>query len=386
MAAFATAIPAQPTRANIAIQPSGAFLSTKARSSFASFEGLKATNGTIFGAKAAVAFEAAEDNRMRMANLRAIRDRMGTVKNTQKITEAMRLVAAAKVRKAQDAVLQGRPFADKIVQVRQKSSVLYGLQNRLKIDTNDIPLLQQRPVKKIGILVIGGDRGLCGGYNAFLMKAVAMRCKELDEQGIAYTLITVGRKADQFFSRREYPIDRKFDANAAPTPMQSLMIADECLSLFLSGEVDKVELIYTRFISLISSKPVTQTLLPLDISGLESATDEIFRLTTAQGKLVVDVRDEPVPKGPEVPSTALFDQDPITLLNALLPLYLNAQIYRALQEAVASELSARMTAMQAATDNAKAVVKNLGLVYNRARQAAITQEILEVVGGAEALN
>lgn len=314
-----------------------------------------------------------------MPNLKAIRDRIQSVKNTRKITEAMRLVAAAKVRRAQEQVIATRPFADRLAQV------LYGLQSRLKFEDADLPLMRQRQVQTVGILVISGDRGLCGGYNTNVIRRAENRAKELTGEGIAYKYILVGRKANQYFKRREQPIDAAFTGmEQIPTADEASRIADELLSLFLSEEVDRVELVYTRFVSLVSSKPVVQTLLPLDLQGLEPADDEIFRLTTRGGVFEVERERIESPLS-SLPQDMLFEQDPVQILEALLPLYLNNQILRALQESAASELAARMTAMNNATDNAKELAKSLTLSYNKARQAAITQEILEVVSGANAL-
>jgi F-type H+-transporting ATPase subunit gamma len=162
------------------------------------------------------------------------------------------------------------------------------------------------------------------------------------------------------------------------------MIGDELLSLFLSDTVDRVELVYTKFVSLISSRPVIQTLLPLTAQGLEVQDDEIFRLTTRGGDFEVTREKVTTPTVP-FPRDMIFEQDPAQILDALLPLYLNNQLLRALQESAASELAARMTAMNNASENASELVGTLTLSYNKARQAAITQEILEVVGGANAL-
>ncbi|RZM82442.1 F0F1 ATP synthase subunit gamma [Leptolyngbya iicbica] len=314
-----------------------------------------------------------------MANLKAIRDRIKSVKNTRKITEAMRLVATAKVRRAQEQVIATRPFADRLAQV------LHGLQTRLKFEDVDLPLLQERPVEKVALLVISGDRGLCGGYNGNVIRRAEKRAQELTGSNIEYTYILVGRKAVQYFNRREQPIDSKFtELEQIPTAEEASQIADQLLSLFLSGTVDRVELVYTKFVSLVSSRPVVQTLLPLDPQGLEAEDDEIFRLITRSGR--IDVTREKVAVGDRaLPKDMLFEQDPVQILDALLPLYFSNQILRALQEAAASELAARMTAMNNASDNASQLVKSLTLDYNKARQAAITQEILEIVGGAEAL-
>ncbi|MEO1094168.1 MAG: F0F1 ATP synthase subunit gamma [Cyanobacteria bacterium J06638_28] len=314
-----------------------------------------------------------------MANLKTIRDRIKSVKNTRKITEAMRLVATAKVRRAQAQVIATRPFADRLAQV------LYSLQSRLKFEDVDLPLLQQRSVKKVALLVISGDRGLCGGYNTNVIRRGEDRQKELAAAGVDYTYVLVGRKASQYFGRRNHPIDAKFtDLEQIPTAEEASNIADQLLSLFLSGTVDRVELVYTKFVSLVSSRPAVQTLLPLDPQGLETKDDEVFRLITREGRIdvareKVAVEDRPLPKD------MLFEQDPVQILDALLPLYFSNQILKALQEAAASELASRMTAMSNASDNASQLVKQLTLDYNKARQAAITQEILEIVSGASAL-
>jgi F-type H+-transporting ATPase subunit gamma len=315
-----------------------------------------------------------------MPSLKSIRDRIKSVKNTQKITEAMRLVAAAKVRRAQEQVIATRPFADRLAQV------LYGLQARLRFEEANLPLLRTRETKTVGILVVSGDRGLCGAYNGNVIRRAENRAKELQDEGINYRYVLVGRKAAQYFERRNQPIDAIFTGlEQVPTASEASQIADQLLSLFLSDTVDKVELIYTRFVSLISSRPVIQTLLPLDPQGLEDAEDEIFRLTTRGGQFQVERQRVDTPAPQSFPQDMLFEQDPLQILDALLPLYLNNQLLRALQESAASELASRMTAMSNASDNAKQLISTLTLSYNKARQSAITQEILEVVAGAEAL-
>jgi F-type H+-transporting ATPase subunit gamma len=315
-----------------------------------------------------------------MANLKSIRDRIQSVKNTKKITEAMRLVAAAKVRRAQEQVIATRPFADRLAQV------LYGLQARLRFEEANLPLLRSREVRKVGLLVVTGDRGLCGAYNSNVIRRADERAKELKKEGIDYTFVLVGRKAIQYFQRREQPIDATYaNLEQIPTATEASQLADELLSLFLSETVDRVELIYTKFVSLVSSRPVVQTLLPLDPQGLEVSDDEIFRLTTRSGQFEVQ-RERVTTPAQTMPQDMIFEQNPVQILDALLPLYLNNQLLRALQESAASELAARMTAMNNASDNASELIGGLTLSYNKARQAAITQEILEVVGGAEALS
>jgi F-type H+-transporting ATPase subunit gamma len=314
-----------------------------------------------------------------MPNLKSIRDRIQSVKNTKKITEAMRLVAAAKVRRAQEQVTATRPFADTLAQV------LYGLQNRLRFGEANLPLLKQREVRSVALLVVSGDRGLCGGYNSNVIRRAEQRAKELEAEGVKCTYVLVGRKATQYFERRKASIENNYTGlEQIPSASQAAEIADELLSLFLSEKVDRVELVYTRFVSLISSRPVIQTLLPLNPQGLEVHDDEIFRLTTRGGNFQVE-REVVPQKVVSFPTDMIFEQNPVQILDSLLPLYINNQLLRALQESAASELAARMTAMNNASDNASELIKSLSLSYNKARQAAITQELLEVVAGAEAL-
>ncbi|XP_075523114.1 ATP synthase gamma chain, chloroplastic-like [Primulina tabacum] len=310
--------------------------------------------------------------------LRDLRDRIESVKNTQKITEAMKLVAAAKVRRAQEAVVNSRPFSETLVEV------LYNINEQLQTDDIDVPLTKVRPVKKVALVVVTGDRGLCGGFNNAILKKAESRIRDLKDLGLEYTVISVGKKGNTYFIRRPaIPVDRFVEGTNLPTAKEAQAIADDVFSLFVSEEVDKVELLYTKFVSLVKSDPVIHTLLPLspkgeicDINGVcvDAAEDEFFRLTTKEGKLTVE-RDIVRAKTPEFSPILQFEQDPVQILDALLPLYLNSQILRALQESLASELAARMTAMSNATDNAVELKKNLSLAYNRQRQAKITGEI-----------
>ncbi|CAH9139597.1 unnamed protein product [Cuscuta epithymum] len=322
-------------------------------------------------------------------DLRQLRDRIVSVKNTGKITEAMKLVAAAKVRRAQEAVVNGRPFSETLVEV------LYNINEQLQQSdaVNEIPLTRVRPVKKVALVVITGDRGLCGGFNNSLIRKAEARISDIKSLGIDYTVISVGKKGNSYFSRRPHiPVDRFLDGSSLPTSKDAQAIADDVYSLFISEEVDKVELLYTKFVSLVKSEPVIQTLLPIspvgevcDINGkcVDAAEDEFFRLTTREGKLTVE-RDVRRRETPEFSPIMAFEQDPIQILDALLPLYLNSQILRALQESMASELAARMSAMSSATDNANDLKKTLSISYNRERQSKITGEILEIVAGANA--
>jgi F-type H+-transporting ATPase subunit gamma len=309
----------------------------------------------------------------------AIRDRITSVKNTKKITMAMKLVAAAKVRRAQDAVLATRPFSETL------QSVFGGLINRLDGEAIDLPLLTTRDVKKVTLTVITGDRGLCGGYNSFMIKKSEARFKELKNQGIEVDFLLIGKKGISYFQRRNYPIRRTFECGQNPNAKQALAISEELLNTFLSGESDAVELFYTKFVSLIASTPSVRTLVPFSASDITKKGDEVFQLTSQSGEFGVKRSELGIAEPQEFPNDMIFEQDPIQIVNSILPLYINGQILRCLQESVASELAARMQSMQSASDNAGELAKRLSLEYNRARQAAVTQELLEIVAGASAL-
>jgi len=309
----------------------------------------------------------------------AIRDRISTVKNTRKITMAMKLVAAAKVRRAQDAVLATRPFSETL------QSVFGGLIQRLGGESIDLPLLTQREVKKVTLCVITGDRGLCGGYNSMMIKKSEARYKELKASGIDVDFLLIGKKGIKYFKRRNYPIRKTYECGQNPTSKQALEISEELASTFLSGETDAVELFYTKFLSLIASSPSVRTLVPFAASDVTKKGDEVFQLTSESGHFNVERTELAVAEPQEFPNDMIFEQDPIQIVNAILPLYLNGQLLRCIQESVASELAARMQSMQSASDNAGKLAKDLSMEYNRARQAAVTQEILEIVSGASAL-
>ena len=316
-----------------------------------------------------------------------MRDRITSVNSTRKITEAMKLVAAAKVRRAQDAVINARPFSESLVKV------LFAINTRLAGEDIDVPLCAVRPVKSVLVMCCTGDRGLCGGYNNFIIKKTEARVRELEAQGLKVKLVTVGKKGSVYFGKRsQYTVVKKFEMGQAPKTEEAQAIADEIYSEFVGEDVDKVEMIYSRFVSLIQAEPSVQTLLPLskegeicDVNGVcvDATDDIIFTLTSEDGKFAV--------KGEKVETEVAgfegvmqFEQDPNQILDALLPLYMNSQILRALQESLASELAARMNAMSTASDNAKDLSKRLTLEYNRKRQAKITSEIIELVAGAAA--
>ena len=252
-------------------------------------------------------------------------------------------------------------------------------------------------MKNVALVVITGDRGLCGSFNAGIIKMAENRIAELTDLGLDCTVISVGQKGNSYFRRRNrtpvVTVDRFVVVGGFPTAKEAQVIADDVFSLFVSEEVDKVELLYTKFVSFVESEPVIQTLLPLSVKGevfdengnsVDAMEDELFRLTTKGGKLSVE-RENVKTEKVEFPPYLEFEQDPVQILDALMPLYMNSQILRALQESMASELAARMSAMSNATENAVALQKSLSVSYNRERQAKITGEILEIVAGADAL-
>ena len=289
-----------------------------------------------------------------MPNPREIHRRMRSVKNIQQITKAMKRVAAARLRRAQEKAASTRPFADKIERllltaVSDKSA----LQD---LSEKEFPLLADRPVNKTGFIVVAADKGLAGSYNSNLLKHAAAEIAETEN----YYLITVGRKAKEFFQHRGYDVAKDiFGLSDKPNFEYAEQIAKAAVDAFKSGEVDEVKLISTRFKSALSYTPETLNLLPVLPPAGEG-------------------------KGGEA-GDVLFEPSAKALLAQLLPYYVNTRIYAALMQSAASELGARMTAMSSATDNASDLLRSLELSYNKARQAGITREINEIVGGAEAL-
>lgn len=310
---------------------------------------------------------------------RVLRDRMKSVKNTRRITEAMRLVAAARVRRAQDAVLKTRPL---IAQLQLVYKTVLEACNQEEIE---LPILEVRDVKKVSLVLVTGDRGLCGSYNSAVIKSATRRIAKLSEQGIDTQLVLVGKKGEQWFIRRKTPVAATFVLGNIPQPSVGSELANLLVAQFLTKEIDAAEIIYTRFNNLISSEPSIRTLLPLSLSGIESEEDEVFKVTSKDGKLVVK-KEDPISKGPVSIPDYIFEDEPADILNTMLTLYFSTTIMRCMQESVASELASRMTAMQSASNNAKKIGQKLAQVYNRARQATVTQEILEISAGAAALN
>lgn len=300
-------------------------------------------------------------------------------------------MAAARVRRAQEAVINCRPFTETLV------GILHSINQCAQSEDVDFPLSNVRPVKRVALIVVTGDKGLCGGFNNAVIKKANSRVDELKHRGVDCVVVSVGKKGNAYFSRRDdVEVDKCIEGGSVyPTAKEAQVIADDVFSLFVSEEVDKVELVYTKFVSLVKSDPVIHTLLPLSVKGesrdvngesVDAMEDEMFRLTSKDGKLAVERTKVEVVERPEMISPLMqFEQDPVQILDAMMPLYLNSQILRALQESLASELASRMSAMSNATDNAVELKKSLTVAYNRERQAKITGELLEIVAGAEAL-
>jgi F-type H+-transporting ATPase subunit gamma len=292
---------------------------------------------------------------------RILRGRIRTVQATKKITRAMELIAASRIVKAQQRVAAAVPYSEQITEVVKDLAAAGG--------STSSPLLAGREtVGNIAYVVITADRGLCGGYNAGVQRAAEGEIKADVLQGRDYSVIAVGRKAESYFRFRGYKIKAKFAGfSDAPSYANAKEIGQHVVDLFVNGEVDRVELIYTRFISAGSQEVVQRPLVPLE------------RDTVAGG----DGR----PGGEEAGPAADFEYepDPTTILDSLLPKYIEARIYAALLNAAASEHAFRQRAMKSATDNADELIKNLSRIMNRARQDSITTEIMEIVSGAEAL-
>ncbi|MBZ0199702.1 MAG: ATP synthase F1 subunit gamma [Ignavibacteriaceae bacterium] len=287
-----------------------------------------------------------------MATLSDIKTRIKGVQNTQQITKAMKMVAAAKLRRAQEAVTNSRPYA------RQISILLSHLVSDESKAVN--PFFLGREVKNIAVVVVTADKGLCGAFNTNLIKEVTQYVAAV-ELGVNTHLISVGRKGYDFFRKRDYNIAGNYSGIFQSLKYeQALGITQELIDKFLDGTFDKVVLVYNEFKSIIQQRVVTEQFLPIPIS------DEGEKDTT---------------KLPDF----IFEPDQKAIFEYLLPKHLKAQMWRSLLESNASEQGARMTAMDNATTNAKELIRSLNLTYNKERQAAITKEILEIVSGANAL-
>jgi F-type H+-transporting ATPase subunit gamma len=289
-----------------------------------------------------------------MANTQDIRRRIKSIRNTAQITKAMQMVAASKMRKAQQHALAGRPYAQLL------NRVLVSLEGRT--DPLLHPLLQVRPVRKELVLVISTDKGLAGALTTNLMREAAGFATEQT----AY--VTSGRKARQFVARTRRELLADFELKDAPTILETKAISKFCVEKFLSGEVDKVTVLYTHFVNTISQRPLAQTLLPISPLAFEAAAAVA------------------VPEGAKGPMLEyIFEPSPQAVLDFMLPYYVQFQVFQMILDARASEHSARMVAMKNATDNANQFIKDLTLEYNKMRQASITTELLEIATAQMAL-
>ncbi len=294
-----------------------------------------------------------------MANLKEVRNRITSVSSTQQITSAMKMVSAAKLRRAQDAIVQMRPYAGKLKEI---------LENLSASDSSEGIYAKQREVKNVLLVVITSNRGLCGGFNANVIKAASRMARE-QYSGCNVSVLAIGKKATDFFKKTEYGIvgsdmprglNDLFDdltfANVSP-------VAEKIMKLFVDLQFDKIELVYNQFKNAAVQITTVEQFLP-----------------------IASVESNPTPSGKSGGSPDyIFEPDKEFIVADLIPRSLKTQLFKALLDSHAAEHGARMTSMHKATDNAGALIKELKLMYNKARQAAITNEILEIVGGAEAL-
>ncbi len=289
-----------------------------------------------------------------MATLRDIRRRIKAVKNTSQITKAMKMVAAAKLRRAQGRMLELRPYSDKMYEILRS---LGGMQ-----DPELHPLLAKRPRKTVDVVVLTSDRGLCGAFNTNVMKAATAFVGDLKSQGFQVTISAIGRKAGDFYKRREIPLRAKWTGISGKISyVNAQEIAGSLMQGFINEEFDEVFLLYNEFINVVSQKVKVKKLLPLSAEDGEEKG--------APGE-AVDFIFEPSPK-------AIYEK--------LLPKALEIEVFRALLESQTSEEAARMTAMENASKNANEMIQRLTLVANKVRQATITRELMDIVGGVEAL-
>jgi F-type H+-transporting ATPase subunit gamma len=288
-----------------------------------------------------------------MATIRQVRSRIKVAKNIQQITKAMKMVAAARLKRAQDRVQAARPYARAMREMMTSLARAVG-------DSADLPQLEVRAPRNIGFLIVTSDRGLAGSYNSALLRRVVELLKGYDKERVR--LYVAGRKGIAFLKRRGFNVVQEFAfANTGVTFGDARDITRIISDDFTNGQIDQLFMVYNSFLSAISQKPTDVQLLPIQTPDADDA---------APGDEVEDY---------------IFEPSADVLMRALLPRYLEGQTYQALLEATASEHGARMTAMSAATDNAGKMITSLTLQLNRARQAGITREISEIVGGAEAL-
>lgn len=290
-----------------------------------------------------------------MATLRDIKRRIVGVKNTQQITKAMKMVAAARLRRAQENILNARPYSKKIAEV---------LQHLLSIEKGfNNPLFIQREVKRVAVVVVTSDRGLCGSFNMNVIRTAEEMVKgELSSfsSSSSLELYCVGKKGNDYFTKRNYPVVGSHPGIFSHLKFEFASgLIKELTSKFVNGDIDKVLVVYNEFKSVIQQKTIVEQLFP--IQPFESHEPDSKQLDY------------------------IYEPDKVRIIETLLPKHLNAQMWRVLLDSYAAELGARMTAMDMATENAKELIRSLNLTYNSKRQAAITTEILEIVSGANAL-
>lgn len=291
-----------------------------------------------------------------MPSTRDIRRRIKSVKSTAQITKAMQMVASSKMRRAQLAALAGRPYASLMNEILAAVTEGSG-------DFNH-PLMEKREIRKRALIVISTDKGLCGALNSNLLREAA----KYDKNTTVY--LCAGRKASQFVARTKRALAAEFTYKDSPQFEEARAISKFAQDMFLKGEVDRVDVLYTNFINTLSQKPEIRSLLPLgEITAVEAGVTG-----TGEGQALKKSERE-----------YLFEPNASTVLANLLPHYINFQVYQYLLEAKASEHSARMVAMKNATDNAKQIIKDLTLEYNKLRQANITKELLEITSAAMAM-
>ncbi len=291
-----------------------------------------------------------------MESTRDIKGRIKSVTNIQQITKAMKMVAAARLRKAEEKATGARPYAQKVEELlRRASSAAPGYTH---------PLLAERETKRVGYLVICGDKGLAGAYNSNVMKKTVAEFAGKDSEN--YRVYVCGKQAKNYLKFRGYRVDSyHFGFSDRPSADDSITLAKEVIDLFNKGEIDEVQIIYTKFYTALRQQVTMTRLLPIEAPEAEEA---------AEGNGMA---------GEEVPY--IFLPDAAAVLDNLLPQYVQVQIYNAMLQSAASELGSRMAAMSAATDNAAERIADLNLTYNKARQSQVTNEISEIVGGANAL-
>jgi len=289
-----------------------------------------------------------------MATLREIRSRITGVKNTQKITKAMKMVAASRLRRAQEAIVSARPYARKLGELLRHLVT--------KVDVNLNPLLVGREPRTVLLVVVTADRGLCGSFNSNIIKAAVHR---LGIQGdIVTQVMTIGRKGSEFFGRRKFDVISKHSGIFSDLDFDDARsMVQEITEGYLGGRFDKVEVIYNEFKSVIQQRIVVEQLLPIPPEETQPSKD-------LKGLSQVDY---------------IYEPSSAEIVNVLVPRHLNFQMWRILLESNAAEQGARMTAMDNATENARELIRDLTLKFNNARQASITKELLEIVSGAEAL-